>query len=39
MRRKVTARAMRETWSQQDPERANRELLPENQRRPLWPSK
>ena len=37
--RKVIARSMRETWSQQDPERVNRQLLPENQRRPLWQTK
>ncbi|MCO8120223.1 hypothetical protein NHH03_00640 [Stieleria sp. TO1_6] len=34
--REVIAGAMRETWSQQDPERVNRKLLPESQRRPLW---
>lgn len=36
--REVRAKSMRETWSQQDPERVNRAILPENQRRPLWPS-
>ena len=34
--REVRAKTMRETWSQQDPERVNRTILPENQRRPLW---
>jgi hypothetical protein len=36
--RKVTARTMRETFSQEDPERVNRNILPENERRPLFPS-
>ena len=36
--REVRAKSMRETWSQEDPERVNRALLPENQRRPLWES-
>ncbi|MCA9138119.1 MAG: hypothetical protein KDB00_15210 [Planctomycetales bacterium] len=36
--REVRAGSMRETWSQEDPERVNRSILPENQRRPLWPS-
>lgn len=36
--REVRAGSMRETWSQADPERVNRAILPENQRRPLWPS-
>lgn len=36
--REVQARTMRETWSQEDPERVNRVILPENQRRPLWPT-
>lgn len=36
--REVRARTMRETWSQEDPERVNRSLLPEKQRRPLWPA-
>lgn len=36
--REVRAKSMRETWSQEDPERVNRAVLPENQRRPLWPS-
>lgn len=35
--RQVWASKMRETWSQQDPERANRVLLPEDQRIPLFP--
>jgi hypothetical protein len=34
--RQVTAPSMRETWTQQDPERVNREFLPESQRIPLW---
>lgn len=34
--RQVSAPSMRETWTQQDPERLNRELLPESQRVPLW---
>lgn len=34
--RQVWSPSFRETWSQQDPERANRELLPEDQRVPLW---
>ncbi len=34
--RQVWAPSFRETWSQIDPERANRELLPEDQRIPLW---
>lgn len=33
--RQVWAPQMRETWSQQDPERVNRALLPEDQRVPL----
>ncbi|MCC9602790.1 hypothetical protein LOC67_19745 [Stieleria sp. JC731] len=36
--REVVARTMRETFSQEDPERVNRNVLPENERRPLWPS-
>ncbi|MCD0461475.1 hypothetical protein [Roseiconus lacunae] len=36
--REVIARTMRETFSQDDPERINRHILPENERRPLWPS-
>ncbi|PAY17313.1 hypothetical protein CKO51_22035 [Rhodopirellula sp. SM50] len=36
--RQVRAKSMRETWSQEDPERVNRAILPENQRRPLWPT-
>jgi hypothetical protein len=35
--REVFAKTMRETWSQQDPERTNRKLLPEDQRQPLFP--
>ncbi len=34
--RHVWAPSMRETWTQRDPERVNRELLPESQRVPLW---
>lgn len=34
--RQVRATKMRETWSQQDPERMNREFLPEDQRIPLF---
>tara|TARA_R110002049_G_scaffold305056_1_gene501000 strand:- start:45234 stop:45653 length:420 start_codon:yes stop_codon:yes gene_type:complete len=34
--RQVQSPSMRETWTQEDPERANRELLPESQRVPLW---
>ena len=34
--RQVWAPSMRETWSQQDPERVNRTLLPEDQRIPLF---
>ena len=37
--REVQAKTMRETWSQEDPERVNRAMLPENQRRPLWRAK
>jgi hypothetical protein len=33
--RKVWSPKLRETWSQQDPERVNRSLLPEDQRIPL----
>ncbi|QDT03370.1 hypothetical protein K227x_17520 [Rubripirellula lacrimiformis] len=35
--RQVSAPKMRETWTQQDPERVNRKLLPEDQRIPLFP--
>lgn len=35
--RQVWAPKMRETWSQRDPERVNRAVLPEDQRRPLFP--
>ena len=34
--RQVYAPSMKETWTQKDPERVNRELLPESQRVPLW---
>ena len=34
--RQVWAPQMRETWTQQDPERVNRALLPEDQRVPLF---
>jgi hypothetical protein len=34
--REVWAPQMRETWTQQDPERVNRALLPEDQRVPLF---
>ena len=37
MLRQVRSSKMRETWSQQDPERKNRTLLPEDQRIPLFP--
>lgn len=37
--RQVTAAKMRETWTQEDPERVNRKLLPEDQRVPLFPAK
>jgi len=36
--REVRAKSMRETWSQEDPERVNRAVLTENKRRPLWPA-
>jgi hypothetical protein len=32
----VSARQLRETWTQQDPERVNRKFLPEDQRVPLF---
>ena len=32
----VTAKQLRETWAQQDPERVNRKFLPEDQRVPLF---
>ena len=35
--RQVRASKMRETWSQQDPERVNRAFLPEDQRIPIFP--
>lgn len=34
--RQVVSSSMRETWSQQDPERVNRKLLPEDERVPLF---
>ncbi|TWU55757.1 hypothetical protein [Rubripirellula reticaptiva] len=34
--RQVSAPHMRETWTQQDPERVNRKLLPEDERVPLF---
>ena len=34
--RQVWRPTMRETWTQKDPERVNRKLLPEDQRVPLW---
>jgi hypothetical protein len=34
--RYVRSPQMRETWTQEDPERANRKFLPEDQRRPLF---
>ncbi|MGB7346206.1 MAG: hypothetical protein WBD20_18455 [Pirellulaceae bacterium] len=37
--RQVWAPSMRETWTQRDPERVNRDLLPEDQRVPLWTPK
>ena len=37
--RHVQSPQMRETWTQQDPERVNRALLPESQRIPLWDDK
>lgn len=35
--RQVWAKSFRETWTQKDPERVNRGLLPEDQRVPLFP--
>jgi len=35
--RQVRSRKLRETWTQKDPERVNRTLLPEDQRVPLFP--
>ena len=35
-RKKVSAKQLRETWAQQDPERVNRKFLPEDQRIPLF---
>lgn len=37
MLRQVWAPSLRETWTQKDPERVNRGLLPEDQRIPLFP--
>lgn len=37
--RTVVAPKLRETWTQHDPERANRKWLPEDQRVPLWASR
>ncbi len=37
--RQVWSPKMRETWSQQDPERVNRAMLPEDQRQPLFPAR
>ncbi len=37
--REVWSPALRETWTQKDPERVNRKMLPENLRMPLWPKK
>lgn len=34
--RRVVAPSLRETWTQYDPERANRKLLPEERRKPLF---
>lgn len=34
--RRVEAPQLRQTWSQKDPEKVNREFLPEDQRVPLW---
>ncbi|TWU54410.1 hypothetical protein Poly51_31290 [Rubripirellula tenax] len=34
--RQVSAAQMRETWTQEDPERVNRKFLPEDQRLPLF---
>ena len=39
IRRQVSAPQMRETWTQQDPERVNREFLSEDQRQPLFESR
>lgn len=39
MLRQVRASKMRETWSQQDPERVNRKFLPEDRRIPLFPTR
>ncbi len=35
--RRVWAPSLRETWTQRDPERVNRSVLPEDQRVPLFP--
>ena len=34
--REVNSRSLRETWTQQDPERVNRQFLPEDKRVPLF---
>lgn len=34
--RRVEAPQLRKTWSQKDPEKVNRDFLPEDQRVPLW---
>ncbi len=39
MLRQVWAPSLRETWTQRDPERVNRSLLPEDQRVPLFEPK
>ncbi|MEM9586334.1 MAG: hypothetical protein AAGA03_03560 [Planctomycetota bacterium] len=36
-KRVVWSKSLRETWTQEDPERVNRAILPESQRVPLWP--
>lgn len=35
--RVVRAKSLRETWSQEDPERVNRAFVSESDRKPLWP--
>ncbi len=37
--RQVWSKSFRETWTQKDPERVNRALLPEDQRVPLFPAR
>ena len=39
LRKEVWAPSMRETWSQEDPERKNRKHLAEDRRIPLWTSR